>query len=133
MRNRIAAFFVVHLADNRRETRMAEREVRIAQTEALFRDVNERIAESAERFDARDAEFVCECADPACAERVPATLEQYEEVRSDGTHFLLSPGHELPELERVVKRPHRRSVVVEKFNSVVARTVRRLNPRADSV
>jgi hypothetical protein len=133
MRNRIAAFFVVHLADNRRETRMAEREVRIAQTEALFRDVNERIAESAERFDARDAEFVCECADPACAERVPVTLEQYEEVRSDGTHFLLSPGHELPELERVVKRPHRRSVVVEKFNAVVARTARRLNPRADSV
>ena len=109
---------------------MAEREERIAHTEALFRDVNEKIAESAQRFDARDAEFVCECADPACAERVPATIEQYEEVRSDGTHFLLSPGHELPEVERVVKRPHRRSVVVEKFNTVVARTVRRLNPRA---
>jgi hypothetical protein len=112
---------------------MAEREMRVAQTEALFRDVNERIAESAGRFEARDAEFVCECADPACAERVPATLDQYEEVRSDGTHFLLSPGHELPEVERVVKRPHRRSVVVEKFNTIVARTVRRLNPRADTV
>ena len=31
---------------------MAEREVRIAHTEALFRDVNERIAESAERVSA---------------------------------------------------------------------------------
>ena len=111
---------------------MAEREVRIARTEALFRDVNERIAESAERFAVRDAEFVCECADPACAERVPATLEQYEEVRSDGTHFLLTPGHELTEVERVVKRPHKRTVVVEKFNSVVAATVRRLNPRAET-
>ena len=58
---------------------MAERAVRIAHTEALFRNVNERIAESAERFNARDAEFVCECADPACAERVPATLDQYVE------------------------------------------------------
>ena len=106
---------------------MAEREMRIARTEALFRDVNERIAESAE---AHDAEFVCECADPACAERVPATLEQYEEVRSVGTHFLLTPGHEIAEVERVVKRPHKRTVVVEKFNSVVAATVRRLNPRA---
>jgi hypothetical protein len=112
---------------------MAEREVRVAHTEALFRDVNERIAESADRFNARDAEFVCECADPACAERVPATLEQYEEVRSDGTHFLLSPGHELPELERVVRRPHRRSIIVEKFNAIVARTVRRLDPRAHTV
>jgi hypothetical protein len=112
---------------------MAESEVQIAHTEALFRDVNERIAESADRFAAGDAEFVCECADPGCAERVPATLDQYEEVRSDGTHFLLTPGHELPELERVVKRPHKRSVVVEKFNSVVARTVRRLNPRTNAV
>jgi hypothetical protein len=111
---------------------MAEREVRIAHTEALFRDVNERIAESAERFRARDAEFVCECADPACAERVPATLEQYEEVRSDGTHFLLTPGHEVADVERVVKRPHTRTVVVEKFNAVVARTVRRLDPRAET-
>ncbi len=112
---------------------MAEREVRIAHTEALFRDVNERIAESADRLNARDAEFVCECADPECAERVPATLDQYEDVRSDGTHFLLAPGHELFELERVVKRPHKRFVVVEKFNSIVARTVRRLDPRADVV
>jgi hypothetical protein len=112
---------------------MAEREVRIAHTEALFRDVNERIAESAGRFDARDAEFVCECADPACAERVPATLDQYENVRSDSTHFLLAPGHELTEVERVVKQPHKRLVVVEKFNAVVARTVRRLDPRTDSV
>jgi hypothetical protein len=112
---------------------MAEREQRIAYTEALFRDVNERIAESADRFHAADAEFVCECADPACAERVPATLDEYEEVRSDATHFLLTPGHELPEVERVVDRPQRRSVVVEKFNSVVARTVRRLDPRAETV
>lgn len=109
----------------------AERELRVAHTEALFRDVNERIAESAERFDAADAEFVCECADPACAERVAATLDQYEEVRSEATHFLLVPGHEVDEMERVVKRPHKRLAIVEKFNAVVARTVRRLDPRAE--
>lgn len=110
---------------------MAERELRIAHTEALFLDVNERIAESAERFDASDAEFVCECADAACAERVPATLVQYEEVRSDATHLLLVPGHEVEEMERVVKRPHKRFAIVEKFNAVVARTVRQLNPHAE--
>jgi hypothetical protein len=129
-RNRFDVFAVLQLTVNRRETTMAEREVRIAHTEALFRDVNERIAESADRFDAVDAEFVCECADPECAERVPARLDQYEEVRSDGTHFLLHPGHEVPEVERIVERPHKRFVIVEKFNSVVARTVRRLDPRA---
>ena len=109
---------------------MAEREVRIAHTEALFRSVNERIAESADRFESTSAEFVCECADPACAERVPATLQEYEQVRAEATHFLLVPGHELEDVERVVKRPHRRAAIVEKFNGVVARTVRRLDPRA---
>ena len=110
---------------------MQERELRIARTEALFRDVNERIAETADRFDAGEAEFVCECADTGCVERVPATLDQYEEVRADGTTFMLVPGHEIPTVERVVKRPHRRFAIVEKFNRVVVRTVRRLNPRPE--
>jgi hypothetical protein len=38
---------------------MSERELKIAHTEALFRDVNEWIAESAERFDSPDAAFSC--------------------------------------------------------------------------
>jgi hypothetical protein len=108
---------------------MGERELRIARTEALFRDVNERIAESAKRFNADETEFVCECSDAACAERVPATLAAYEGVRSDSTHFLLVPGHEDTRIERVVETPHRRFAVVEKFNAVIARTVRRLDPR----
>jgi hypothetical protein len=109
---------------------MSEREMRIAHTEALFRDVNERIAESALRFNADETQFVCECADPECAQRVPATLDEYEDIRADGARFLLVPGHEDTRVERVVGRPHRRLAVVEKFNAVVARTVRRLNPRA---
>jgi hypothetical protein len=112
---------------------MGERELRIARTEALFRDVNERIAESAKGFDADNAEFVCECADPSCAERVPATLAAYEGVRSEATHFLLVPGHEDTRIERVVEKPHGRFAVVEKFNAVVARTVRRLDPRTQPV
>jgi hypothetical protein len=48
---------------------MEEPEIRLAKTESLFRDVNERIAESAQRFDAEDAAFVCECAD---ADRIVA-------------------------------------------------------------
>jgi alkanesulfonate monooxygenase SsuD/methylene tetrahydromethanopterin reductase-like flavin-dependent oxidoreductase (luciferase family) len=109
---------------------MSEREVRIAHTEALFRDVNERIAESAERFDAEEADFVCECSEQHCAERVAATLEEYEQVRGHGDHFLLVPGHEDTDVERVVARPRPRLAVVKKVNTVVARTVRRLDPRA---
>lgn len=103
-----------------------------AQTEALFRDVNERIAESAERFDSDRAEFVCECADPQCTSRIELTLAQYEHVREDGTHFVLVPGHEDPTIERVVERRPQRAIV-EKFEGIVANTVRRLNPRANAV
>ena len=106
--------------------------MRIAHTEALFRDVNERIAESAKRFYAQEAEFVCECADPGCTERVHASLDEYEKVRQDGTHFLVVPGHEDARVERVVARPRKQLAIIEKVNTVVARTVRRLNPRTES-
>jgi hypothetical protein len=107
-----------------------EDKIQRARTEALFRDVNERIAESAERFDAESTEFVCECADASCAHRVEATLEEYEEVRADGTTFLLAPGHADGDIERVVE--DRGSFqVVEKMHGVVRATVERLNPRAE--
>jgi hypothetical protein len=101
---------------------------RVARTEALFRDVNERIAETAGRFLSEDAFFVCECADAECTERVTATLDEYESVRGDGAQFLLSNGHELQEAERVVER-HRRFNVVRKVKPAIRRIVERLNPR----
>jgi hypothetical protein len=106
-----------------------ETRVRIAKTESLFRDVNERIAEASERFDAGAAEFMCECADAACAERVEVPLEEYEQVREDATTFLLKPGHVRPEVERIVSR-RRGYAIVKKVDDVVARIVRQLDPRA---
>ena len=100
-----------------------------ARTEALFRDVNERIAESAERFAADRTQFVCECADASCADRLEATLSEYEEVRADGATFMLVDGHEHADIERVVKRKSRFNVV-EKVQTTVRATVQRLNPRA---
>jgi hypothetical protein len=108
---------------------MNEREVKIARTESLFRDVNERIAETSERFDADEAEFMCECADPGCAERLEVPLEEYEDVRADGTTFLLNPEHVEPDFEEIVSE--RRSYsVVKKVDPAVARVARQLNPRA---
>jgi hypothetical protein len=107
-----------------------DQQERMARTESLFRDVNERIAESAERFEAPSTEFVCECSDQNCTERVEATLDEYEHVRADATRFLVRPGHEDSRVERVVERRGRRHAVVEKFNGAVALIVRRLNPRA---
>jgi hypothetical protein len=101
---------------------------RRATTEALFRDVNERIAESAERFDAGGSEFVCECSDPNCTHRVAASLAEYEQVREEPTTFLVLPGHEQKDIERVVS-DRGRFRVVDKLQAAVRRTVVRLNPR----
>ena len=101
---------------------------KIAQTESAFREVNEAIAKTAVKFEAEEADFVCECADPRCAHRVTADLDDYEEIRSDATHFLLAPGHNEPRVERVVERTADYEIV-EKFGETVSRIVRRLNPR----
>jgi hypothetical protein len=111
----------------RRETNVNEHERR-ATNEALFRDVNERIAESAERFDAAGTEFVCECSDPGCTHRVHVSLAEYEQVRDEPTTFLVLPGHEEKDIEQVVA-DRGRFRIVEKVQAVVRQTVVRLDPR----
>jgi hypothetical protein len=101
---------------------------RRATTEALFRDVNERIAESAERFDATETDFVCECSDPNCTHRVTASLADYEDVREEPTTFLVAPGHEQKDIERVVS-DRGAFRIVDKIQSVVRKTVIRLDTR----
>jgi len=119
---------LVHLQLGRNE--MNEPDSKVARIESLFRNVNERIAESARRFAADSAHFVCECADQTCTEALAATLEEYELVRSNGTRFLLRPGHEDEEVEGVVVQCGTRPAIVEKFRDAVARVARKLNPRA---
>ena len=81
------------------------RERRLAENELLFRTLNERLKEVAERTGtlvAEGAAFVCECAETGCRARLRLTLEEYEEARSDPRMFLVVPGHELAEVETVV-------------------------------
>ena len=105
-------------------------EAKMARTESAFREVNEAIAKTAARFDASETDFVCECADPDCAHRITAELEDYEDVRADPTHFLVAEGHDEPRIERVVDE-RGGYAVVEKFGAKVGRIVRFLDPRTD--
>ena len=108
---------------------MSEQEdLRIARTESLFRDVNERIAESAGRF-GDDATFICECDDPSCTDRIPTTIEAYEEARADGAQFIVADDHVNDEVERVVERTDD-FTLVEKVKPLVRKAVVDLNPRA---
>jgi hypothetical protein len=90
-------------------------EKRLALNEALFRDVNERIREISDTFGQKDAtyNFLCECSDPMCAEKVVLTPAEYEHVRAESTRFVVAKGHAMPEIESVVEQA-RDHVVVEK-------------------
>lgn len=84
-----------------------ERFRRQARNEALFREVNERIAQLGDSAQAWSpdglVEFLCECGvDGGCGERIRVTLGVYETVRAQDDRFIVRAGHETPELERAV-------------------------------
>jgi hypothetical protein len=58
---------------------------------------------------------VCECTDVGCIEPVVATGSDYRRVRASEARFLLVPGHEREQAERVVER-HEKFVVVEQVD-----------------
>jgi hypothetical protein len=87
---------------------LAERFERQARNEALFREVNERIARLGERAEAWSpdgtVEFLCECGEEGgCGQRVRVPIAVYEQVRSQDDRFVVRPGHETPEIERAVE------------------------------
>jgi hypothetical protein len=83
--------------------------------EALFREVNERIEDVSTTFvsDEEQMEFLCECDDTACTEKVSATRAEYEAVRAVAIHFIVLPGHDDPDIENVALQ-NERFLVVEK-------------------
>jgi hypothetical protein len=87
---------------------MGDYEARVGLNEAIFREVNERIEDLAERFNLEDRplDLVCECGDGNCTERISMTHAEYEELRTDSKQFAVYPGHVFPDVEEVVA--HRR-------------------------
>ena len=71
---------------------------------------------------------MCECADPDCADRMTVDLDDYEDVRTTPTRFLLAPGHGEPAVEHVVERTEEFDIV-EKVAPAAAAVARALDPR----
>jgi hypothetical protein len=59
-------------------------------------------------------EYLCECSELQCDERVELTLQEYEEVRLEAAHFVVRPGHENDRVESVVWSTERFAVVEKK-------------------
>jgi hypothetical protein len=100
------------------------RHLRVAENEARFRDANEslrgRFRELGE-LDGHALPFLCECGDETCTQVVRLQAAEYEDVRAYDARFLIVPGHQMLDSERVVEE-HGRYDVVEK-KGVAARYV----------
>jgi hypothetical protein len=100
------------------------REEKAARNQALFRSVNEQIRRLQENGALLDdfgplapiKEWVCECADTGCVERITLSVEEYAAVRSSGSRFAVAAGdaHYLPDVEKLTEK-HENYWVVEKI------------------
>jgi hypothetical protein len=106
-----------------------DRQERLAKNESLFRTLNENISGLATKVAGREpVEFICECSTSGCFERLSLTLDEYERVRQDGTHFLIAPGHEDIEIEQVIAE--RDDYVVVEKDGVAGLVAEEDDPRA---
>ena len=95
---------------------------RIGRNEDLFRKVNDQIEGVNEAFGTITGtmSLLCECGKLECIEQIELTVDAYRELRADPTRFAVKPGHELPDVERVVER-HERYFVVQKAEGDAAK------------
>ena len=106
-----------------------ERERRMAQNEALFREVNERVEDVAHQLGPDvPYEFVCECANADCTFRVQLPTRAYETIRSDPKQFVVLPLHYTPEVEDLVAEED--SYWVVRKSGEAGAYVERLDPRS---
>ena len=99
---------------------------RAARNEELFRELNERLGDINENAVAEMggiSEWICECADGTCIERVPMSFEEYETIRASGRRFLVAPDDEH------VQRNNRYWVVEKKGDA--GRSAAKTDPRSD--
>jgi hypothetical protein len=109
---------------------MSERERRIGLNEAVFREVNERIEELADRFElANDPlDLICECGDASCHEPITMSRAEYEQLRANPQNFAVHPGHELPDVEEVIAKRNG-YYIVSKNEGVPEQIAEQTDPR----
>jgi hypothetical protein len=107
---------------------MDERARRIGENEALYRSINEKIEGLNETFGvvAESMAVICECGRLECSRQIELDIPTYEHVRADPTHFVVLPGHELPDVETVIEE-HGTFNIVRKEPGGLAELARELS------
>ena len=94
---------------------LRDRAARAAKNQVLFRGANERVKELNEAFSlvVPLGEWMCECANTDCIERIEMSVTAYEAVRRHEARFFVTPSdrHFWPDVERVIEHNDRYWVV----------------------
>lgn len=107
----------------------------MGENESRFRLVNERVRDLVIDDAERHAEHpdavsvVCECSDVDCTAKIDITLATYEWVRSGSARFVIVPGHEIVDSERILRQGEGYAVV-EKIGDARA-AASELDPRTN--
>ena len=109
---------------------MDAREKRMAENEAVFREVNEKVDSIAHRLGPNvPYEYLCECANADCTFRISLGPEDYADVRSDPKQFVVLPLHYTPEVEDLVRQEETFWIV--RKTGEAGELVADLDPRSD--
>jgi hypothetical protein len=101
---------------------------RAARNEEIFRGVNERIDEGAAQHDVHTAlPFHCECGRTACFDTIELPPPAYERVAGKRSCFIVVPGHEQPQIERIIE--HRTDYLVVEKTGEARRQIDRDHPQ----
>lgn len=77
---------------------------RAARNEEIFRGMNERIEEGAEEHGVSGPlPFHCECGRAVCVETIEIPPGRYAAIMRERYRFVVVPGHEEPEIERILE------------------------------
>jgi hypothetical protein len=76
---------------------------RLAHNEDLFREVNQAREQASAGAEEAKLAFVCECSDRDCTGRIEMTAGEFEQIRQSERRYAVLPGHEIPEIERIVE------------------------------
>lgn len=109
---------------------IAER--RQIENEMIFRRTNEKVGDDLDELDALHIEegnpefirtddllleFICECSDENCGERIPLKMSKYDKIHRNRDSFIVKPKHQVDPIEEVVET-NDGYCVVKKNNSI---------------
>jgi hypothetical protein len=89
----------------------------LVRNQLLLREVNERLAEIVSM--SASGEFLCECSRNDCTETMELSLRVYKIVRSSLNLFVILPGHECVEIEKVIQASDTYCLVETRYHDAV--------------